>query len=203
MFVVCLDLEGVFTPEVWINVALKMGIPELKLTTRDEPNYDKLMKRRLKILREHGITLKRIQEVIAGMELLPGAKEFLDWLRSMTQVIIVTDSYIEFAMPLIKKLGYPILLCHDLETDEENIIINYHLRIRNMKKKTVQAFKEMNYIVIAVGDSYNDMDMLIEANQGILFRPPENIIKEFPQFPTVIEYSDLKKRLSNHLGLSE
>jgi phosphoserine/homoserine phosphotransferase len=203
MFVVCLDLEGVFTPEVWINVALKMGIPELKLTTRDEPNYDKLMKRRLKILREHGITLKRIQEVIAGMELLPGAKEFLDWLRSMTQVIIVTDSYIEFAMPLIKKLGYPILLCHDLETDEQNIIINYHLRIRNMKKKTVQAFKEMNYIVIAVGDSYNDMDMLIEANQGILFRPPENIIKEFPQFPTVIEYSDLKKRLSNHLGLSE
>ena len=203
MFVVCLDLEGVFTPEVWINVALKMGIPELKLTTRDEPNYDKLMKRRLKILREHGITLKRIQEVIAGMELLPGAKEFLDWLRSMTQVIIVTDSYIEFAMPLIKKLGYPILLCHDLETDEDNIIINYRLRIRDMKKKTVQAFKEMNYIVIAVGDSYNDMDMLIEANQGILFRPPENIIKEFPQFPIVIEYSDLKKRLSNHLGLSE
>lgn len=203
MFVVCLDLEGVFTPEVWINVALKMGIPELKLTTRDEPNYDKLMKRRLKILREHGITLKRIQEVIAGMELLPGAKEFLDWLRSMTQVIVVTDSYIEFAMPLIKKLGYPILLCHDLETDEDNIIINYRLRIRDMKKKTVQAFKEMNYIVIAVGDSYNDMDMLIEANQGILFRPPENIIKEFPQFSTVIEYSDLKKRLSNHLGLSE
>lgn len=203
MFVVCLDLEGVFTPEVWINVALKMGIPELKLTTRDEPDYDKLMKRRLKILREHGITLKRIQEVIAGMELLPGAKEFLDWLRSMTQVIIVTDSYIEFAMPLIKKLGYPILLCHDLETDEDNMIINYHLRIRDMKKKTVQAFKEMNYIVIAVGDSYNDMDMLIEANQGILFRPPENIIKEFPQFSTVIEYSDLKKRLSNHLGLSE
>ena len=203
MFVVCLDLEGVFTPEVWINVALKMGIPELKLTTRDEPDYDKLMKRRLKILREHGITLKRIQEVIAGMELLPGAKEFLDWLRSMTQVIIVTDSYIEFAMPLIKKLGYPILLCHDLETDEDNIIINYHLRIRDMKKKTVQAFKEMNYIVIAVGDSYNDMDMLIEANQGILFKPPENIIKEFPQFPMVIEYSDLKKRLSNHLGLSE
>lgn len=203
MFVVCLDLEGVFTPEVWINVALKMGIPELKLTTRDEPDYDKLMKRRLKILREHGITLKRIQEVIAGIELLPGAKEFLDWLRSMTQVIVVTDSYIEFAMPLIKKLGYPILLCHDLETDENNMIINYHLRIRDMKKKTVQAFKEMNYIVIAVGDSYNDMDMLIEANQGILFRPPENIIKEFPQFPMVIEYSDLKKRLSNHLGLSE
>lgn len=203
MFVVCLDLEGVFTPEVWINIAIKMGIPELKLTTRDEPDYDKLMKRRLKILKEHGITLKKIQEVIAGMELLPGAKEFLDWLRSMTQVIIVTDSYIEFAMPLIKKLGYPILLCHDLETDENNMIINYHLRIRDMKKKTVQAFKEMNYIVIAVGDSYNDMDMLIEANQGILFRPPENIIKEFPQFPMVIEYSDLKKRLSNHLGLSE
>ncbi len=203
MFVVCLDLEGVFTPEVWINVALKMDIPELKLTTRDEPDYDKLMKRRLKILREHGITLKRIQEVIAGMELFPGAKEFLDWLRSITQVIVVTDSYIEFAMPLIKKLGYPILLCHDLETDENNMIINYHLRIRDMKKKTVQAFKEMNYIVIAVGDSYNDMDMLIEANQGILFRPPENIIKEFSQFPTVIEYSDLKKRLSNHLGLSE
>lgn len=201
MFIVCLDLEGVFTPEVWINVALKTGIEELKLTTRDISDYDVLMKRRLKILEENGITLKDIQNVIESMELLPRAKEFMDWLRSVTQVIILTDSFIEFAIPFIKKLGYPTLLCHDLVIDEKGMISNYRLRIQNMKKESVLAFKNMNYDVIAVGDSYNDTEMLIEAKQGILFRPPKNVIEEFPQFPVVNEYSELKKKISEYLGL--
>jgi len=203
MFIVCLDLEGVYTPEVWISVAKATGIDELKLTTRDVPDYDALMKRRLKILKEHKITLKDIQNVIAKMELLPGALEFSNWLRSVTQVIVVTDSYIEFAMPFMKKLGYPTLFCHDLETDKNNMITNYRLRINNMKKKTVSAFKTMNYEVIAVGDSYNDIEMLKEANQGLLFRPPEKVVREFPQFPIVTEYSDLKEKISNHLGLKK
>lgn len=199
MFIVCVDLEGVYTPEVWISVAKATGIGELKLTTRDVPDYDALMKRRLKILKEHKITLKDIQNVIAKMELLPGALEFSNWLRSVTQVVVVTDSYIEFAMPFMKKLGYPTLFCHDLETDKNGMITNYRLRINNMKKITVSAFKTMNYEVIAVGDSYNDIEMLKEANWGILFRPPEKVVLEFPQFPVVTEYSDLKEQISNHL----
>jgi len=203
MYITCFDLEGVFTPEVWINVALKTDIEELKITTRDEPDYNKLMKRRLKLLKEHGITLKEIQEIIAGMELLPGAKEFIDWVRSLVQVIVVTDSYIEFAMPLLEKLGYPTCFCHNLETNGNGIITDYKLRIDNMKKETVRALKQMNYTVIATGDSYNDVAMLLEADNGILFRPPNNVIKEFPQFPIVTEYSDLKKIIANHLGLEK
>ena len=201
MFVVCLDLEGVFTPEVWINVALKTGIDELKLTTRDISDYDVLMKRRLEILKENNISLKEIQNVIESMELLPGAKEFMNWLRSVAQVVILTDSFIEFAMPFMKKLGYPALLCHDLETDKKGMISKYRLRINNMKKQSVIAFNNMNYDVIAVGDSYNDIEMLIEAKYGILFRPPNNVIEEFPQFPVVNEYSGLKKKISEYLGL--
>ncbi len=203
MFIVCFDLEGVFTPEVWINVALKTGIDELKLTTRDVSDYDLLMKRRLEILKENNISLKNIQDVIASMNLLSGAREFCDWIRTVTQIIIVTDSYIEFAKPFIEKLDYPVLFCHDLETNGDNMIINYRLRIENMKKKTVQAFKDLNYDVIAIGDSYNDIDMLLEAKHGILFRPPKNLINEFQQFPVVNEYSELKNILSNHLGLSK
>jgi phosphoserine/homoserine phosphotransferase len=203
MEIVLFDLEGVFTPEVWINVALKTGIDELKVTTRDEPDYNKLMKRRLKILKENGITLKNIQEIIAGMELLPGAREFIDWVRTFTQVIVVTDSYVEFAMPLLEKLGYPTCFCHHLETNGEGIITDYKLRIENMKKETVKALKQMNYKVIATGDSYNDVAMLIEADNGILFRPPENVAEEFPQFPVVKDYSELKKIITNHLGLEK
>ena len=201
MFMVCLDLEGILTPEVWINVALKTGIEKLKLTTRDISDYDVLMKRRLEILRKNNITLKDIQEVISRMDLLEGAREFLDWLRSVTQVIILTDSFIEFAMPLMKKLGYPALLCHDLEIDNAGMIINYKLRINEMKLKSVQAFKNMKYETIAVGDSYNDIEMLKEAKHGILFRPPENVMKEYPQFPVVTDYSALKKIMKKYLGL--
>jgi len=203
MEIVLFDLEGVFTPEVWINVALKTGIDELKITTRDEPDYNKLMKRRLKILKEHRITLKNIQDIIAGMELLPGAREFIDWVRTVSQVIVVTDSYVEFATPLLEKLGYPTCFCHNLETNGDGIITDYKLRIENMKKETVKALKQMNYKVIATGDSYNDVAMLLEADNGILFRPPDNVVEEFPQFPVVTDYSELKRIIANHLGLQK
>ena len=203
MDILLFDLEGVFTPEVWINVALKTGIDELKVTTRDEPDYNKLMKRRLKILKENGITLQDIQAIIAGMELLPGARDFIDWVRTITQVIVVTDSYVEFAMPLLEKLGYPTCFCHNLETNGDGIITDYKLRIENMKKETVKALKQMNYKVIATGDSYNDVAMLLEADNGILFRPPDNVVEEFPQFPVVMDYPELKKIIANHLGLKK
>jgi len=203
MQILLFDLEGVFTPEVWINVALSTSIDELKVTTRDEPDYNKLMKRRLKILKENNITLKDIQEIIAGMELLPGAKEFMEWVRSVAQVIVVTDSYVEFATPLLEKLGYPTCFCHNLETNGNGIITDYKLRINDMKKETVKALKQMNYDVIAAGDSYNDVAMLIEADYGILFRPPDKVAEEFPQFPVVKDYSEFKKIVANHLGLEK
>ena len=201
MFIVCLDLEGVLTPEVWINVAKKTGIYELKLTTRDISDYDVLMKKRLKILKENNITLTDIQNIISGMDLLPGAKEFLDQLRSVTQIIILSDTFIEFAhKTFMKKLGYPILLCHSLEVEKESgIIMNYKIRLKDQKRKTVEALKKLNYTVIAAGDSYNDTGMLNEADFGILFRPPENVIREFPQFPVVTEYSDFKKLIFENL----
>ena len=203
MQILLFDLEGVFTPEVWINIALSTSIDELKVTTRDEPDYNKLMKRRLKILKENNITLKDIQEIIAGMELLPGAKKFIDWVRSVAQVIVVTDSFVEFATPLLEKLGYPTCFCHNLETNGNGIITDYKLRINDMKKETVKALKQMNYDVIAAGDSYNDVAMLLEADKGILFRPPDNVVEEFPQFPVVTDYSELKKIVANHLGLEK
>ncbi|MFX1316057.1 MAG: bifunctional phosphoserine phosphatase/homoserine phosphotransferase ThrH [Promethearchaeota archaeon] len=201
MFIVCLDLEGIITPEVWINVAKTKKINELKITTRDEPDYDKLMKKRLEILIQHNITLKDIQSIIKGMNLLPGAKQFMEWLQSVNQVIIVSDTFIEFAMPFMKILGYPTLFCHSLKIDENGMISDYLLRIKDMKKITVQKFKEMNYKVIAVGDSYNDINMLMEADKGILFRPPEKVLKEFSQFMVATEYSELKKIISNYLGI--
>ncbi|MFX1409440.1 MAG: bifunctional phosphoserine phosphatase/homoserine phosphotransferase ThrH [Promethearchaeota archaeon] len=200
MFIVCLDLEGIITPEVWINVAKTKNVKELRITTRDEPNYDKLMRRRLEILTQHNIKLKDIQDIVKGMNLLPGAKEFMDWLQSINQVIIVSDTFIEFAMPFMKKLGYPTLLCHSLKINENGMIIDYLLRIKDMKRITVQKFREMNYKVIAVGDSYNDINMLMEADNGILFRPPEKVLKEFSQFDVATEYSELRKIISNYLG---
>ncbi len=200
MFIICFDLEGVFTPEVWIAVSESTGIDELKYTTRDISDYDVLMKNRLKILENNNITLKQIQNVISKMDLLSGAKEFLDYIRKYAQIIIVTDSYIEFAMPFMKKLGYPLCFCHNLEINDEGIIKNYHIRIREMKKQTVLSLKKLNYDIIAVGDSYNDIPMLLEAKHGVLFRPPKNVIDKYPQFPVVNEYSELIDLLSSYLG---
>ncbi len=200
MFIICFDLEGVFTPEVWIAVSESTGIDELKYTTRDISDYDVLMKNRLKILENNNITLKQIQNVISKMDLLSGAKEFLDYIRKYAQIIIVTDSYIEFAMPFMKKLGYPLCFCHNLEINDEGIIKNYHIRIREMKKQTVLSLKKLNYDIIAVGDSYNDIPMLLEAKHGVLFRPPKNVFDKYPQFPVVNEYSELIDLLSSYLG---
>ena len=193
MHVICSDLEGVFVPEIWINVAERTGIDELRLTTRDISDYDVLMKRRLSILDANGLKLKDITDVIATMEPLPGAREFLDWLRARTQVIVVSDTFVEFARPLMEKLGWPTLLCHGLTIDGNGAIAGYNLRQTDGKRKVVQAFKDLNYQVLAMGDSYNDINMLKAADQGILFCPPQNVIDEFPQFPVTKTYDDLRK----------
>lgn len=203
MYIVCFDLEGVFTPEVWIAVSKATGIDDLKLTTRDISDYDALMKNRIAILKDNKITITDIQEIISNMDLLPGAKEFLDSIRSVAQVVIVTDSFIEFVMPFMKKLGFPICFCHNLEINEEDIITNYKIRISEMKKHTVLAFKKLNYEVIAAGDSYNDVSMLLEAKHGILFRPPKNVVEQFPEIPVVNEYDELKDLISKYLEFSD
>jgi phosphoserine/homoserine phosphotransferase len=188
--IVTLDLEGVLTPEIWIAVAEKTGIPELRRTTRDEPDYDKLMRGRLAILAQHGLSLSHIQKVIGELRPLQGSKEFLDELRSMVPVVILSDTFEQFASPLLRQLGWPLLLCHRLVVENDRIT-NYALRVREQKQKAVAAFRQMNYYVIAAGDSYNDTKMLLEANSGILFRAPDNVKHEFPQFPTVETYPEL------------
>ena len=203
MYIVCFDLEGVFTPEVWIAVSKATGIDELTLTTRDISDYDVLMKNRIAILKKNNITLKDIQEIISKMDLLPGAKEFLDYIRSVAQIVILTDSFIDFVMPFMKKLGFPMCFCHNLEINEEGIITGYKIRISEMKKKTVLAFKKLNYEVIAAGDSYNDVSMLLEAKHGILFRPPNNVVDQFPELPVVNEYDELKDLISKYVGFSD
>ncbi|GAG54794.1 unnamed protein product [marine sediment metagenome] len=203
MYIVCFDLEGVFTPEVWIAVSKATGISDLKLTTRDISDYDVLMKNRIAILKKNKITIENIQEIISNMDLLPGAKEFLDHIRTIAQVAIVTDSFIEFVMPFMKKLGFPMCFCHNLEIDEEGMITDYKIRTNEMKKKTVLAFKKLNYEVIAAGDSYNDVSMLLEAKHGILFRPPKNVVEQFPELPVVNEYNELKDLISKYLGFSD
>ncbi len=195
MHIVCSDLEGVFVPEIWINVAKKTGIEELKLTTRDISDYDVLMKKRLNILKENRLKLKDIQDVIDKMDPLPGAVEFLNWLRSQTQVIVVSDTFVQFAGPLMKKLGYPTLFCHTLEISENNSVTGYKLRQKEGKKKTVQALRSLKYNIIAVGDSYNDISMLKEADMGILFCPPQNVIDEFPELPVTTDYGQVKQIL--------
>jgi phosphoserine / homoserine phosphotransferase len=189
----CLDLEGVLVPEIWIEFAKRTGIEELKATTRDIPDYDVLMKQRLRILDEHGLKLADIQDVIAGMKPLDGAKEFLDWLRERFQLVILSDTFYEFAMPLMKQLGYPALLCHKLEVDETGRVTDYKLRQKDPKRQSVKAFHGLNLRCIAAGDSYNDTTMLSEADAGILFHAPANVIAEFPQFPAVHDYEALKK----------
>jgi phosphoserine/homoserine phosphotransferase len=191
--IACLDLEGVLIPEIWIAFAEKTGIAAFKRTTRDEPDYDVLMQYRLDLLRENGLGLNEIQEVIAALEPLDGAVEFVNWLRERFQVIILSDTFYEFANPLMKPLGYPTLLCHKLECDESGTVVNYHLRQSNPKRQSIVALKSLYYRTIAAGDSYNDTTMLAEADAGILFHAPQNVIDEFPQFPAVQTYDGLKR----------
>jgi phosphoserine/homoserine phosphotransferase len=188
----CLDLEGVLIPEVWINFAERTGIEELRATTRDIPDYDVLMKQRLRILTDNGLGLGDIQEVISGMQPLDGALDFLDWLRERFQVIILSDTFYEFAEPFMRQLGWPTLFCHRLETDEKGRVVDYHLRQPDPKRQSVRALKLLNFRVIATGDSYNDTTMLAEADEGILFRPPENVIREFPQYPVATTYAEAR-----------
>ncbi len=192
MEVACLDLEGVLVPEIWIDFAERTGIPELRATTRDIPDYDVLMKQRLRILDEHKLGLKDIQSVIATMEPMPGASEFVDWLRERFQVVILSDTFYEFSQPLMRQLGFPTLFCHRLLADEDGRIIDYKLRQKDPKRQCVKAFHGLNFRVIAAGDSYNDTTMLAEADAGILFRAPDNVISEFPQYPAVTSYDELR-----------
>lgn len=192
MQLACLDLEGVLIPEIWIGVADRTGIDDLRATTRDIPDYDVLMRQRLRILDDHGIGIDQFQQVIGEMEPLEGAKEFLDWLKARFQVLILSDTFYEFAAPLMRQLDFPTLFCHKLEIEDSGRIADYHLRQPDQKRKAVQAFHELNFQVIAAGDSYNDTTMLSEADRGILYRPPRNVIDEFPQFPVTTNYEELK-----------
>jgi phosphoserine/homoserine phosphotransferase len=191
MQIACLDLEGVLVPEIWINVAARTGIKELRATTRDIPDYDVLMRQRLRILDEHGLKLADIQQAIAGMGPLPGAHEFLNRLREKFQVIILSDTFYDFAAPLMRQLGHPTLLCHRLKIDSEGRVADYRLRMPDQKREAVKALHHLKFKVVAAGDSYNDTSMLAEADAGILFCPPQNVIDEFPQFPVTLTYDEL------------
>jgi phosphoserine/homoserine phosphotransferase len=200
MLIVCLDLEGVLIPEVWINVAERTGIAELRLTTRDIPNYDALMRRRLGILEQHGLGLREIEAAIETMEPMPGALEFLDGLREQFQIVILSDTFYEFAKPFMRKLGWPSLFCHSLEVNSAGRITNYHLRQADPKRHAVRALRGLNFQTVAAGDSYNDTSMLAEADAGILFRAPPNVIRDFPQFPQVETYAALAGEISAAFG---
>ena len=195
MQIACLDLEGVLVPEIWIAVSGKTKIASLRATTRDIPDYDVLMKQRLRILKEHNLNLKDIQAVIGTLKPLDGALDFLNWLRERFQVAILSDTFDEFALPLMRQLGFPMLLCHRLEVDNNDMITGYHLRQKDAKRESAKAFKNLKYQVIAVGDSYNDTSMLSEAHAGILFKPPQNVINDFPQFPVTKSYTELQETL--------
>ena len=195
MLVVFLDLEGVLIPEIWNGLAEVKNIEELKLNTRDIADYDELMKHRLKICEQHNLTLKDIHEVVENIDPLEGATEFLKWLRERNEVLILSDTYREFIRPLLHKLQYPTVLCHSLKLDENSRIIDYCLRMKDQKRLAVKAFNELNYHSIAVGDSYNDINMLKEANHGILFRTTEKIAAEYPDFPVVHDYEELRNAL--------
>ena len=195
MKIVCLDLEGVLVPEIWIAFAERTGIPELRRTTRDEPDYDKLMHYRLNILAEHKLGLPDIQKVICELGPMPGAREFLDQLREDYEVIILSDTFYEFAHPLMRQLAWPTLFCHSLEIDAAGVVVDYHLRMPEQKREAVKRFREMNFTVVAAGDSYNDTKMLAEAHAGILFHPPENVIREFPQYPVTQTYNELREQI--------
>jgi phosphoserine/homoserine phosphotransferase len=199
MHLVCSDLEGIFLPEIWIQFAEKTGIQELRLTTRDISDYDALMHHRLKILKANGLKLSDIQAVIAGMEPHPGALPFLNWLRSVTQILVVSDTFVEFAGPLMQKLGYPTLLCNSLSVAPDGLITGYRLRQTDGKKKVAEAMRSLNYRVIGIGDSYNDISMLKASDHGILYRPPENVRREHPGLPVATDFDRLKTMLETIL----
>ena len=192
MDLVCLDLEGVLVPEIWVEFSNSTGIEELKLTTRDIADYDLLMSKRLRILGERGLTLSAIQEVIAQLDPLPGAKSFLDGIRMNYQLVILSDTFYEFASPLMKKLGWPTLMCHKLNISSDGVINGYQLRQPDPKRQAVKALKSLNYKVLAAGDSYNDTTMLAEADAGFLFRAPDTVVSEFPQYPVTSDYVELR-----------
>ncbi len=192
MIVVCLDLEGVLVPEIWIRVAESSGIGDLRVTTRDIPDYDELMLHRLRVLKREGLRIDDIREVIAGMRPLEGAEAFLDELRADYPVIILSDTFYEFARPLMRRLGWPTLFCHRLQIAPHGEIVDYTLRQTDQKRAAVKAFRGLNFKTVAAGDSYNDIAMLQEADRGILFRPPENVVREFPQFPVTESYAELR-----------
>ena len=191
MNIVCLDLEGVLVPEIWIAFSEASGIPELRRTTRDEPDYDKLMKWRLGILREHGLGLKDIQDTIATIDPMPGAKEFLDTLRSETQVLILSDTFTQFASPLMKKLGWPTIFCNELEVGADGMIADYHIRVEKSKLTTVKALQGIGFETIAAGDSFNDLGMIQASKAGFLFRSTEQIKKDYPELPACETYDEL------------
>ena len=193
VIVACLDLEGVLVPEIWINVAERTGIEALRLTTRDEPDYDVLMGKRLAILHEHDLGIADIQSVIASLEPLPGARDFLDWLRERCQVVILSDTFYEFADPFMRALGRPTLFCHSLEIDDGGRVQGYRLRMADQKRHSVEALRGLAFQTIAAGDSYNDTSMLGAADVGILFCPPDNVIREFPHFPVTRNYQELRE----------
>ena len=202
MYITCLDMEGVLVPEIWIAFSEVSGIPELRRTTRDEPDYDKLMKWRIGILKEHGLGLKEIQNVIAQIEPLPGAREFLDELRSFTQVIIISDTFTEFAMPLMKKLGWPTLFCNSLEVAPSGEITGYKMRIQQSKLSTVKALQSIGFDTIASGDSYNDLDMILASKAGYLFRTTEKIRQDYPQLPAFEEFDELMGAIKKEMGIN-
>lgn len=199
MNIVCLDLEGVLVPEIWIAFAEETGIPELKRTTRDEPDYDKLMNYRINILKEHGLGLKEIQETIAKIDPMPGAKEFLDELREITQVIIISDTFTQFTGPLMKKLGYPTIFCNSLEVAEDGEITGFKMRIENSKLTTVKALQSIGYDTIASGDSHNDLGMIKASKAGFLFRSTDEIKKEYPELPAFETYDELMAAIKEAL----
>lgn len=201
MKILVADLEGVFLPEIWINVAKKTGIEELKLTTRDISDYNVLMKKRLALLKENNLKIQDIKDVIATLEPLDGAKQILDWIRQNSQIILLSDTFEEFAKPLMAKLDYPVLLCHSLTIDKSGTITDYNLRIENQKKEAVKALRKMNYHVIAFGDSYNDINMIKEADQGFFFSPPESVVRDFPDIPVTRDYSELKTMIASLLDI--
>ncbi len=197
---IAMDLEGVFIPENWIAVAEKTQIPRLRLTTRDEPDYDVLMRGRLAILREHGLRLADIQSVIETLDPLPGAVEFLDWMRTQAPVIILSDTFSQFATPLLGKLHSPTILCNTLHVDDTGMLDGYTLRQQDGKRKAVQAFQQIGYRVLAAGDSYNDTTMLGVAERGVLFCPPQNVIDEFPHFPVAADYDTMREHITRFLA---
>lgn len=203
MYIVCSDLEGVFVPEIWVSVSNHTGIEELRLTTREISDYNVLMKRRLELLQKYGLTLRDVQNVISLLKPLPGALEFVDWLRSITQLIVVSDTFTEFADPLMRELGRPTLFCHHLTTDSSGNITDYNLRQEDGKKRVVEALQCLNYKVIAVGDSYNDLSMLRRADYGILYNPPQNVAEENNDLEVVKTYASLKRVISRLINGTE